>query len=103
MYLLRVINTNLHKFMALPAILLFALFFLYPLSQGIGISLTNWNGVSQAKFSGCKISLISFMMTEPSTICTIPFFLRSEVHRYLIFSGTLYSLILGFGILRGRA
>ncbi|CAH1216783.1 Melibiose/raffinose/stachyose import permease protein MelD [Paenibacillus allorhizoplanae] len=54
MYLLRAINTNLHKFMAVPAILLFALFFIYPLTQGIGISLTNWNGVSQAKFVGMQ-------------------------------------------------
>ncbi|CAN7604012.1 carbohydrate ABC transporter permease [Paenibacillus sp. LjRoot56] len=54
MYLLRAINTNLHKFMAVPAILLFALFFIYPLTQGIGISLTNWNGVSQAKFVGLQ-------------------------------------------------
>lgn len=40
--------------MAVPAFLLFGLFFLYPLVQGIGMSLTDWDGVSQAKFIGLK-------------------------------------------------
>lgn len=46
------INLNLHKVMALPAFLLFAVFFIYPLARGIGISLTDWDGISEAKFIG---------------------------------------------------
>ncbi|MBE6723109.1 MAG: sugar ABC transporter permease [Ruminococcaceae bacterium] len=45
---------GLHTFMAVPAFLLFSLFFLYPLTQGIGMSLTDWDGVSPAKFIGLK-------------------------------------------------
>ncbi|WP_312692605.1 carbohydrate ABC transporter permease [Caproiciproducens sp.] len=45
---------GLHTFMAVPAFLLFALFFVYPLIQGIGMSLTDWNGISQANFIGLK-------------------------------------------------
>ena len=33
--------------MALPAILLFIMFFLYPLSQGIWLSMTSWDGFSK--------------------------------------------------------
>lgn len=46
------VNANLHRYMALPAILLFGLFFLYPLAQGIGVSLTDSNGVTAPNFVG---------------------------------------------------
>ncbi len=40
--------------MAVPAILLFALFFIYPLTQGVGISLTDSNGVTKPDFIGFR-------------------------------------------------
>lgn len=40
---------NLHRVMMIPAVLVFSVFFLYPLCMGIGISLTNWNGLSDTK------------------------------------------------------
>ncbi|MVB12457.1 Lactose transport system permease protein LacF [Caprobacter fermentans] len=40
--------------MAVPAFLLFAVFFLYPLSQGIWMSLTDWDGISRANFIGLR-------------------------------------------------
>jgi len=43
------IQGNLHRVMILPAALLFSVFFLYPLCMGVGISLTNWNGLSDTK------------------------------------------------------
>ncbi|WP_168120108.1 sugar ABC transporter permease [Paenibacillus sp. HB172176] len=48
------LNSNLHHFMAVPAILLFGLFFLYPLTQGVGISLTDSNGMTDASFVGLQ-------------------------------------------------
>ena len=45
---------GLHTFMAIPAFLLFSVFFIYPLFKGIGMSMTNWNGVDAAKFVGLK-------------------------------------------------
>ncbi|OCN01506.1 sugar ABC transporter permease [Clostridium sp. W14A] len=45
---------GLHTFMAVPAFLLFAVFFLYPLSQGIWMSLTDWDGISRANFIGLR-------------------------------------------------
>ncbi len=43
---------GLHTFMAIPAFVLFSIFFLYPLFKGIGMSLTDWDGISKAKFIG---------------------------------------------------
>src|SRR4051812_14800762 len=54
MTVLRNDSKNLHKVMALPAILLFALFFIYPLTQGIGISLTDSNGITKPNFVGIQ-------------------------------------------------
>ena len=34
---------GIHTFMAIPAFLLFAVFFLYPLGRGLQMSLTNWD------------------------------------------------------------
>lgn len=48
------VNANLHHYMALPAILLFGLFFLYPLAQGVGISLTDSNGIAKPSFIGLQ-------------------------------------------------
>ncbi len=45
---------GIHSFMALPAFVLFAVFFLYPLTKGIGMSMTNWDGISTAKFIGIR-------------------------------------------------
>ena len=45
---------GLHTFMAVPAFALYCLFFIYPLTKGIGMSLTNWNGYGQAEFIGLK-------------------------------------------------
>ena len=40
------------QYMALPALLLFATFFVYPLIRGIGMSLTDWDGMGEATFVG---------------------------------------------------
>ena len=45
---------GLHTFMAVPAFLLFALFFIYPLAQGVGMSLTDWDGLGRANFIGLQ-------------------------------------------------
>ena len=45
----RKISSNLHKFMFVPGTVLFLIFFVYPLMQGIGVSMTDWNGFSDEK------------------------------------------------------
>ena len=47
-------KVGLHTFMAVPAFLLFSLFFIWPLLQGLGMSLTDWDGISEANFIGLK-------------------------------------------------
>ena len=43
------ISNNLHLLMFLPATILFVVFFIVPLCQGIGVSLTDWNGFSEER------------------------------------------------------
>ena len=42
------------QFLSLPALLLFSVFFVYPLLRGIGMSLSDWDGMGAAKFVGLK-------------------------------------------------
>jgi raffinose/stachyose/melibiose transport system permease protein len=46
------LTANWHLFMAIPALILFSLFFLYPLARGIRLSLMDWNGYSTPTFIG---------------------------------------------------
>ena len=46
--------------MALPAFILFCIFFIYPLFQSIGLSLTNWNGFSKPTFIGIRNFIMFF-------------------------------------------
>lgn len=40
------------QYMSLPALLLFCAFFVYPLIRGVGMSLTDWDGMGEATFVG---------------------------------------------------
>lgn len=51
---MRTRKIGLHYFMAVPAFILYAFFFLYPLTKGLGMSLTDWNGYGTAEFVGLK-------------------------------------------------
>lgn len=45
---------NFTQFLSLPALVLFGVFFVYPLLKGIGMSLTNWDGMGEAQYVGFK-------------------------------------------------
>ena len=47
-------NKNLAQFLSVPAMLIYGVFFIYPLIKGIGMSMTDWNGMSEAHFVGLK-------------------------------------------------
>jgi raffinose/stachyose/melibiose transport system permease protein len=88
------INANLHRYMALPAILLFSLFFLYPLAQGVGISLTDSNGITTPNFVGLQ-NFIDFFGDDRArndVLITILFALGSAPLLNLF--GLLYALLL---------
>ncbi|GKU76490.1 carbohydrate ABC transporter permease [Paenibacillus sp. L3-i20] len=96
---------NLHHFMAVPAILLFGLFFLYPLAQGIGISLTDSNGITAPNFVGLQ-NFVDFFKDDRArndVLITIYFALGSAPLLNLF--GLMYALLLdrklaGRGIVR---
>lgn len=87
--------------MAVPAILLFGFFFIYPLANGIGYSLTDWNGISKPGFVGLS-NFINFFKDERA---------MDDVKNTLLFAlgsapllnifGFLYALLLDRGF-RGR-
>ncbi|AJY77718.1 sugar ABC transporter permease [Paenibacillus beijingensis] len=80
--------------MAVPAIVLFALFFIYPLTQGIGISLTDSNGVTQPNFIGLQNFLDFFHDDRAKTdIFNTVFFALGSAPLLNLF-GFLYALVL---------
>ncbi len=99
------IVSNLHYFMILPATLLFLVFFIYPLIKGIGLSLTDYDGMTKAKFIGLENFLKFFKDDRAKTdlMNTIIFALGSAP--LLNVFGFLYALLLdssfrGKGIVR---
>lgn len=54
---------NRAQFLSLPALLLFCVFFVYPLLKGVGMSLTDWDGMGEAHFVGLK-NFIGFFSDE---------------------------------------
>ena len=60
---MKVKKIGLHTFMALPVFVLFSVFFLYPLGKGIGMSLTDWDGIRKANFIGLD-NFVSFFRDE---------------------------------------
>lgn len=88
------ISSNLHKLMAVPALILFAVFFVYPLCRGIGISFTDYNGISTPKFIGMK-NFIDFFKDERALkdiVNTLQFGIMSAF--LLNIFGLIYALVL---------
>ncbi|MFD0958111.1 carbohydrate ABC transporter permease [Paenibacillus chungangensis] len=88
------LNARLHHFMAVPAILLFGLFFLYPLTQGVGIALTDSNGITTPNFVGLQ-NFIDFFKDDRArndVLITIYFALGSAPLLNLF--GLMYALFL---------
>lgn len=94
MNILRKLWNNLHHYMAVPAILLFGLFFIYPLTQGIGISLTDSNGVTAPNFIGFQ-NFIDFFHDDRAKkdIYNTVFFALGSAPLLNVF-GFLYALVL---------
>lgn len=88
------LNAKLHLYMAVPAIALFAFFFLYPLARGVGISLTDSDGMTAPSFVGLQ-NFIDFFQDDRA---------RTDVRNTVLFAlgsapllnlfGLLYALLL---------
>jgi raffinose/stachyose/melibiose transport system permease protein len=105
MKILHKLWNNLHKLMAMPAIILFGLFFIYPLTQGIGISLTDSNGISQPQFIGFQ-NFVEFFKDEraKNDVATTVLFALGSAPLLNLF-GFVYALVLdrsfkGKGVVR---
>jgi raffinose/stachyose/melibiose transport system permease protein len=92
--LINSINTKLHYFMAVPAIVLFSIFFIYPLLRGIGLSLTDYNSVSAPHFIGLK-NFMNFFKDDRARkdVINTVFFAVACAPLLNIF-GLLYALVL---------
>lgn len=80
--------------MAVPALLVFAVFFLYPLARSIGLSLTEWNGITRPRFVGLA-NFIAFF-SDPRALNDVKntvLFAVGSAPLLNIF-GLLYALIL---------
>ena len=88
--------------MAVPAFLLFTVFFLYPLVKGLGMSLTNWDGIGQAKFIGLQNfrSFFSDKRAMSDIRTTLLFALGSAP--LLNIAGLAYALLMN-GSFRGKS
>lgn len=88
------IASNAYKAMAWPAILLFSIFFLFPLTQSIWLSLTDWNGFSTPYFIGIEnfISFFSDKRAIADVRHTLQYGLITPV--FLNLFGLLYALLL---------
>jgi len=94
MILFHKLNTNLHRVMAIPAIILFGLFFIYPLAQGVGISLTDSNGMTTPNFVGFQNFIDFFHDDRAKTdVYNTVFFALGSAPLLNIF-GLMYALLL---------
>ena len=92
---------GLHTFMAVPALVLFTLFFLLPLAQGIGMSFTDWDGLRTPNFVGLQNFFNFFKDTRAlnDIKTTVLFALGSASLLNLV--GLVYALIMD-GKFRGK-
>lgn len=88
------IVSKLHHVMILPAFILFAIFFIYPLFRGIGLSLTDYDGISEPNFVGME-NFIEFFGDKRALndVKTTLFFALGSAPLLNIF-GFLYALLL---------
>lgn len=85
---------GIHLYMALPAFILFAIFFIVPLCMGVGTSLTDWDGITAPKFVGLQ-NFIDFShdtRARHDILTTLLFALGSAPLLNLV--GLLYALLM---------
>ena len=91
------------NFMYIPALLLFSIFIYYPLTQGIKISFTNWNGYS-AHYSFVGLQKYIYMFTDmkmyKAVLNTLIYGLGSTLFQNIL--GLAYAVFLN-GKIKGKS
>ena len=93
---------NYSKLMILPVTVLYGLFFVYPLCKGIGMSFTNWNGISAPQFVGFQ-NFIDFFHDQRALHyikTTVLFALGSAPLLNVV--GLIYALLMNDSSIKGR-
>lgn len=82
------------QFLSLPALLIYGMFFIVPLLSGIGMSLTDWDGMGEAHFVGLKnfIRFFSDKRAIHDIETTVIFAAGSAVLLNLV--GLMYALLM---------
>lgn len=88
------ISSNLHKYMALPAFILFSIFFIYPLIKGIGLSFTDYNGITSPNFIGFDNFINFFNDARAKTDVVNTVFFAAACAPLLNIFGFIYAIIL---------
>lgn len=98
---MRQTKIGFHTFMAVPSLVLFTLFFLWPLAQGIGMSFTDWDGLRTPNFIGFQNFFNFFKDTRAlnDIKTTLLFALGSA--SLLNLAGLVYALLMD-GKFRGK-
>lgn len=93
---------NYSKLMILPVTILYGLFFVYPLCKGVGMSFTNWNGISAPEFIGFQ-NFIDFFHDQRALHdikTTVLFALGSAPLLNIV--GLIYALLMNDSSIKGR-
>jgi raffinose/stachyose/melibiose transport system permease protein len=80
--------------MAIPAMILFSIFFIYPLLRGIGLSLTDYNGMTPPNFIGLDNFIDFFKDDRAKTDVVNTIFFAAACAPLLNIFGFIYALIL---------
>ncbi len=93
---------NWAKLMSLPAFMIYAMFFVYPLIKGVWMSLTDWDGMGKANFVGLRnfINFFSDSRALNDIKTTVIFAIGSAVLLNLV--GLSYALLLNSNF-RGKS
>lgn len=103
------VNRKLHMTMSIPAVVLFACFFVYPIALGIRISFTDWNGFTPeyeyigfdnfAKIFDDDRVLNAFKVTflfgllSPLLLCVLGFFYALLLDRKIVGRGIVRTVV----------
>lgn len=85
---------KLAQFLSVPAMIIYGVFFIYPLIKGVGMSMTDWNGMSEARFVGLQ-NFFNFFKDKRAISdirTTVLFALGSAVLLNVV--GLLYALLM---------
>ncbi|MCE5188416.1 MAG: sugar ABC transporter permease [Eubacteriales bacterium] len=90
------------QFLSLPALMIYGMFFVYPLFSGIGMSMTDWDGMSEASFVGLQNFIDFFQDARAMHDIRTTLIFAAGSAALLNLVGLLYALLMN-GNFRGKS